>query len=263
MTTPNLRFRPSHSGAAFAAALVTSFALFSPMAEAAITVIGNSTFYQSGAGSDSQSHTLSYNPGATSTAIVVSVVMESNGAPSAVTFGGATMTPVVAASGSNVGIYYLNNPTTGSASDLTFNYSSVGTVNFIAFQAVSLNTSDLIEATATATDTDTGLTLAVPSSDSFVMAGFNFNQGAGGTTTSADSPLTALFGDYINSGGGGFGYAENVASGNQNYSFAFNAASGSSARRITAASFNVVPEPSAAALLGFGVIGLLMRRRRS
>jgi len=237
--------------------------LFASSSNAAITVLGNSSAYTSGSGSDNQPHTLSYDPGVSSTAIVVAVAMESNGSPVSVTFDGDALTPVLAASGSNVGLYYLNNPTTGSASNLVFDYTGVSTVNFIGFQAVSLQASGLIEDTATATDTDLDLTLSVLGADSFVMAGYNFNDGSGATTIGANAPLSPLFGGFINSGGAAFGYAEAVASGNQNYSFSLGGAGSPSQRRITAASFEVIPEPGSAALIGLGGLLAMLRRRRS
>ena len=238
MIIPCLKAIPHSIPLGIAIVFLQALSLASGVAE--ITVLGTSANYTSGAGSGGQTHSLSFDPGATSTAIVVAVVMEAGGAPSAVTFGGVPMEPAVAATGSNVGIYYLNNPTTGGPSDLVFDYSSVATVNFIAFKAVSLNASGTIESNATATDTDLDLTLPVPSSGNFVIAGLNFNNGAGSTTTQAAAPLTGMFGQFINSGGGSFGYAQNVASGNQDYSFTLGGGGAPVPRRITAASFNVV-----------------------
>lgn len=231
-------------------------------AHGAISVLGNSTAYTSGSGSGNQTHTLSYNPGVNSTAIVVAVAMESSGTPVSVTFDGAGLTPVVAASGSNVGLYYLNNPTTGGASNLVFNYTGVTTVNFIAFQVVSLQASGLIQDTAIATDADLDLTLSVPDAGSFVMAGYNFNNGSGATTISANSPLNGTYGAFINSGGAAFGYQEAVASGSQVYSFSLGGGGSPTARRITAASFAVVPEPGMPSLIGLAGVILLLRRRR-
>lgn len=248
---------------------IAALALTAGSAHAAITLLGNSTAYTSGAGSGGVPHTLSYNPGATSTAIVLALAMETGSGTPAVTFGGVPMVPVVAYDSSNVGIYYLNNPTVGAASDLTVNCTSIGTVNFIAFQVFSLNASDMIEATNTVTagrasvSTTSSVVLNVPSSGSFVMAGLNFNEGSSGVTVNAGSPLTETFGSFINSGGASFGYVNNVASGDQTYSFSVTGGNGTQVmRRTTVTSFNVVPEPSAALLLSLGTLGILIRRRR-
>jgi hypothetical protein len=227
---------------------------------AAISVVNSDSLINSSGASTA--YTLSFDPGASADAIVVAVIAETNASSGAVgvTFDGATLVPAFEFAGSNVGIYYLNNPTTGAASDLVVDFTTVTTMNGVGFAVTSLDTSDLIEATQVATTSgDPGalsVMIAVPSADSFVMAGFNTNGGA--ATASSDAPLTQLFGADLGSLGGTAGYENGVSAGDNTYTFT---ASGGP-RFAAAVSFNVIPEPSALGLLGGMVIFGFLRRRK-
>jgi len=235
---------------------------------------GTITFVNSGSlrpGADEIPYTLSFDPGASATAIVVAVVSETNGSPGdiPVTFDGIPLVPVLEMGGGRgIGFYYLNNPSTGGAFDLTVDYSSVGANNGQAFGIVSLNASNLIIPVTPVADISSpgsaalatlDVDLNVPFDDSFILAALNTNGGAAGAL--ADSPLVTLFQGDQGSLGGAAGYLAGVAAGNQTYSLTATGQGVGDSKRAAAVAFNVIPEPSVALLGCLGALALMRRRR--
>lgn len=208
---------------------------------AGILELGVSQAYTSGAGSEGRIHKLSYRPEKGTTAIVVLVATESSGKPGKVRFGQNDLIPVVEAEKSNVGVYYLNNPGTEQASDLVFDYTECTTLNFIAFQAISLRAAGEIRATASATGNIDRLLLQVPDNNSLVVSGFNFNEGGKPVEIAADGLMITTFGGQIHSGGAAFAYQNMVAAGDFTCSFRFSKIEDRSARKLTSVAFHDRP----------------------
>jgi len=180
-------------------------------------------------------YTLSFNAGATANKLVVVLTAESNAGAGAVhvTYNGVALTAAYKFTAAEVGVYYLDNPYTGGAADLTVDCTSVTTVNGVGFAAVSLSGAAAGDASAVATDSGTPLDvdINVPSPNSFVIAGFNAN---GSGATSANFSLAQIFGENIGSAEGSAGYENGVPAGNRTCKFASTA----TPRWITAAAFS-------------------------
>lgn len=205
-----------------------------------ISVLCTSDAYTSGQGSGNKAHVLSFDPGDQATAIIVIAAAETSGDAVSVQFNRVNMKQVIPLQRSNVGIYYLNGPAVGQASDLLVDYTGVETVNFIAFQAFSLRAAAGIQATASATDVDFDVSLEIPYDDNLVLAGFNFNEGP--ATPCADFLLLCTFGRHIFSGGASFGYQNYVRKGQHQFSFSTDKPTSKlKPRKVTAVSFHVAP----------------------
>jgi len=200
--------------------------------------------------------TLSFDAGATADKLIVHVSSEKSGEAFSVSYNGEALTLAAgSANGRNQGIYYLDNPFTGGAADLTVDMSGVTAVNGIAFGVVSISGSAPGVA-ATANDPSNSVTITPTVDGSFVMAGWGA-QGASGNG-SVDAPLTELYGGAIGSAEGGAGYINDVVAMPQSYSFS----GGNDPRGSGAAAFTPIPEPTTFALAAIGLLGLLACGRR-
>ncbi|MDT8391752.1 MAG: PEP-CTERM sorting domain-containing protein [Lentisphaeria bacterium] len=233
-------------------------------AKAAITAINSDYLTVGASATGGTPYNLSFDAGANATGLIAVVTSESNSSSMIVRYNGVDFDVAQAHTGSNVGIYYLNDPSTGGA----FNFTVQGngtTINFLGAAIVSVqSTLHTIVPTQVASETGNpaaaDVAINVPDSGSFVMAGFNLNNGASANTFVLDSPLTEIFSLFINSGGAGAGYQENVAAGINNYSYTYGGTL--APRTTTAASFMDIPEPSSMILTGLGLAGLCFRRVR-
>lgn len=243
-------------------------------APAAITVLGTDsavtagnsgpgdfTLTSEGPGNRDGIYSYSFNAGATSDMLVISLSGEwSSEAYSGVTYGGASMTLATQSSvGSGTSIWYLANPSaTGS---IAIDFTTKGTVNGIGLGIVSLNNSgqpiyldDGVSDSGT-----TSIDITTSHADSFVMFAGDANSTVG--SVSLNSPLTTIFAGPpdIGSNQAGAGYENGVAAGSNTYSWSPNTAE----RGISAAAFSAIPEPSVAGLFSsLLALGLLQRRRK-
>jgi PEP-CTERM motif len=258
---------PLISTKAVAVGLVSSTALFSGMAEGAITLLNTAsgaTSTSAGPGSfayDSTTkiYTLSYDAGATSDMLVLSVTVEKGSVGSfAISYGGSALTQAVTSGQNGASIWYLANPSaTGSISIDAF---TITTLNGFGIGIASLfGNGQEIGLTATGRSTNSTTVGITTVADSFVMVGADANNGINTTTPSMNAPLTQIYarGD-VGSSKSAAGYENAVAAGAQTYGFTPGSAE---ERGLAAAAFTVIPEPSTALLGGLGLLALLRRRR--
>jgi hypothetical protein len=240
--------------------IIAALAIGITSSQGAITFLNKATFTDVNTRTDSFSYTTTFDPNNAADALVLMFATESAAPTATVKFGTQDMVYAAGLVGNNpVAIYYLNSPSlTSQTVDVTITRPGGGNINGIGFSIFALNTTDDkdIEVVAFATDAVSALSIdiTVPIADSFVVAGFNSSAATGGA--SVNTPLTSLHNGDWGSLQGALGYQENVGVGTQTYSFTSAAATFSSA-----VAFNVVPEPSAALLGGFGLLALLRRRR--
>jgi len=163
------------------------------------------------------SQTLSFNAGPIADKLVVQVSSEKDNQPYGVTYNGAPLTLAIAgAGGRSADIWYLDNPFTGGAADITVDFSGVPTVNGVGIGAVSIagSAADFDVSAGSSAD---NVTINTTTAGSLVVAG-HVSNGTGGV--SADSPLNPIYGDSnIGSARGAAGYESGVAIGSPNFSF--------------------------------------------
>lgn len=182
-------------------------------AQAEITVVNTDSLVSASVG-DPKTGTLSFDAGATADKVIVQVSAEGQNV-SAITYHGDAFTEAAAGSGHSKGIFYLDNPYTGGAADLTVTLEA-GNSNGIAIGVVAISGS--APGAATAEDDSSGsVTLVVPVEGSFVVSGYGANGSGTVTLPSEHAPLYNS-GD-IGSAHGAAGYANGQAAGSQTYQF--------------------------------------------
>ncbi len=167
--------------------------------------------------------TLSFDAGEFADKLIVQVGSENSAGVPTVTYNGEALTSAAGtAIGRNEGIFYLDDPFTGGAADLTVDMSGITTVNGISLGAVSvIGTDSGVDATASNGASDVMITTTT--AGSFVVAGHASN---GGGSVTADSPLNPIYEiNNIGSARGAAGYESGVAVGLPSYSFSGTGAS--------------------------------------
>ena len=159
----------------------------SAMAQIAVV---NSASLVSAVADDPKSAVLSFNAGATANKLIVQVSAEGQEVDS-ITYQGVALTQAAAgtASGRNKGIFYLDNPFTGGAAELSVSLG-VGTSNGIAIGVVSVSGAAPGVAAAALADGARSVSLTVPVSGSFVVGGYAAN---GNGTITLPGGHTAIY----------------------------------------------------------------------
>jgi hypothetical protein len=155
---------------------ISGLAAMAGSAMAQITVV-NTGSVVSAVADDPKTALLSFNAGATSNKRIVQVSAEGQEVDS-ITYQGVALSQVAAGAGRNRGIFYLDNPFTGGAADLSVTLGE-GISNGIAVGVVSVSGAAPGVAAAALADSASSVTLTVPVSGSFVVGGYASN----GTST--------------------------------------------------------------------------------
>ena len=185
-------------------------------AAAQITVVNTSSLV-SAVADDPKTALLSFNAGATANKLIVQVSAEGQEVDS-ITYQGVALTQAVAGtpSGRNKGIFYLDNPFTGGAAQLSVTLG-VGTSNGIAIGVVSVSGAAPGVAAAALADGARSVTLTVPVSGSFVVGGYAAN-GSGPITLPGGH--TAIYNSTnIGSANAAASYANAQSAGSRTYSY--------------------------------------------
>lgn len=207
-------------------ALILVLAMGSTADAALINVLNSGSKVSPGA----NTATLSFDAGATADKLVVQLSAETSAGPTVVTYNGTPLTLAAGTvDGRNKGIWYLDNPYTGGAADLTVDMTGIGTVNGIGLGVVSISGSAPGVA-ATAVSTTSSVTITPTAADNFVLAGFGAQGGADGA---ANAPLAPIYGGDIGSAAGAAGRQIGVGAALQTYSFS----GGDTPRTSNAAAF--------------------------
>lgn len=204
-------------------------------------------------------HTVSFDAGAADKLIVTLNAETGGGTTASITFDGDALTLVAGTPGNrNKGIYYLDNPFTGGAADLTIDMTSFGTVNGIGFGIVSIAGSlDGVESGNTAGGLSVDLTPTI--ADSFVVTTYSSNAGSIPTVPAGHTRLYTN--GNIGSADGAAAYLNGVAAGLQTITYGQGSPSSNQTSGAVFAPAPV-PEPSSAALIGLGGPALILRRRK-
>ncbi len=165
-------------------AAISGLAAMAGSAMAQITVV-NTGSVVSPVADDPTTAVLSFNAGATANKLIVQVSAEGQEVDS-ITYQGVALTQAAAGtpSGRNKGIFYLDNPFTGGAADLSVTLG-VGTSNGIAIGVVSVSGAAPGVAAAALADGASSVTLTVPVSGSFVVGAYASNNTVGTITLPA------------------------------------------------------------------------------
>lgn len=185
-------------------------------AMAQISVVNTGSLV-SAAADDPKTALLSFNAGATANKLIVQVSAEGQDVDS-ITYQGVALTQAAAgtASGRNKGIFYLDNPFTGGAADLSVTLG-VGTSNGIAIGVVSVAGAAPGVATAALADGARSVTVTVPVSGSFVVGGYAAN---GSGTITLPGAHTAIYNSTnIGSANAAASYANAQTIGSKTYSY--------------------------------------------
>ena len=181
---------------------------------AQITVV-NTGSVVSPVADDPKTAVLSFNAGAAANKLIVQVSAEGQEVDS-ITYQGVALTQAVAGTGRNLGIFYLDNPFTGGAAQLSVSLG-VGTSNGIAIGAVSVSGAAPGVAAAALADGARSVTLTVPVSGSFVVGGYAAN-GSGAITVPGGH--TAIYNSTnIGSANAAASYANAQAIGSKTYTY--------------------------------------------
>ena len=197
-------------------AAISGLAAMAGSAIAQITVV-NTGSAVSAVADDPKTAVLSFNAGATANKLIVQVSAEGQDVDS-ITYQGVALTQAAAgtASGRNKGIFYLDNPFTGGAADLSVSLG-VGISNGIAVGVVSVAGAAPGVAAAALADGARSVTLTVPVSGSFVVGGYAAN-GTGTITLPAGH--TAIYNSTnIGSANAAASYANAQTAGSKTYSY--------------------------------------------
>jgi hypothetical protein len=180
--------------------------------------------------------TLSFNAGAKADKLVVGISSEASGGAIVVTHNGDPLTFIPGSnSGRQQGIWYLDDPFTGGAANLTVDMSAKGVVNGIAFGVVPITKSKPGFAEVASTTTNS-VSLTPTKKGSLVLVNYGTQ---GGSRALALSPLVQLYGRVsIGSAEGAAGYVDCVPASLQTYSFS----GGGSPMGVGAAAF--APDPT-------------------
>ncbi len=198
---------------------LAGFALSALPATAQISVV-NTSFLDEVA--NQTSYTLSFDAGNGGTAdkLIVSAGSESVADITGITYNGAPLTLIPntgnPASGRNRGIWYLDNPFSGGAADIVVSGDVVSAFSHMRLGVASISGS----APGAAIGNIAGaasVSLNVPVNNSFVFAAHASNGVSPATT--ADAPLTPIFGVTGDSANMAAGYENLVAAGLATYSF--------------------------------------------
>ncbi|MCU0777640.1 MAG: Ig-like domain-containing protein [Akkermansiaceae bacterium] len=164
---------------------------------------------------DPKTALLSFNAGASANKLIVQVSAEGQNVAS-ITYQGVPLTEAVAGSGRNMGIYYLDNPFTGGAADLSVILGE-GVTGGIAVGVVSISGAAPGAAVSAVANGAATVTLTVPVSGSFVVGGYADN---GSGTITLPSGHTALYNSNdIGSAHAAASYANAQPSGSRTYAF--------------------------------------------
>ncbi len=179
--------------------------------------------------------THSFNAGAAADLLIVTISSEKSGEPYSVSYNGVDLTLAISGSaGSSADIWYLDDPFTGGAANLTVDFTGVGTVNGYGMSILSLSSGgQAVEVHATAASAEGfhgNVSLETTASESFVVAAYNGN---GSDSVTVSGPLTESYASSnIGSAVGAAGYQANVTASIHAYSFSSN-----SPRSTVAAAF--------------------------
>ena len=166
---------------------------------------------------DPKTALLSFNAGATANKLIVQISAEGKDVDS-ITYQGVALTQAAAGttSGRNKGIFYLDNPFTGGAADLSVTLGE-GASNGLAVGVVSVSGAAPGVAAAALADAASSVTLKVPVSGSFVVGGFAAN---GSGTITLPGGHTAIYNSTnIGSAHAAASYANGQTAGSRTYSY--------------------------------------------
>lgn len=201
---------------------------------------------------------VSFDAGATADKLIVTLSSEASAGTPSITYAGTPLQQVPGTGGlRNMGIWYLDNPSTSGSADLIFNMTDFDAVNGIGFAIIS------VSGTAPGVDvgdnaSDLSVSLSPSTANSFVVTSFGSN---GGQNVSGPAGHTLMYQGNIGSARGAASYVNAVPSGLQTYTYAQVSPTGHSA---SAAAFSpAIPEPSTFTLLTIGTLLLLHRRRKT
>jgi methionine-rich copper-binding protein CopC len=180
---------------------------------AQITVV-NSGSLVSPVADDSKTVLLSFHAGAANK-LIVQVSAEGQNVAS-ITYRGVALTPVITGTGRNRGIYYLDNPFTGGAANLSV-IMDEGITNGIAVGVLSVSGAAPGDATVAMANAASSVTLSVPVSGCLVVSGYADN-GSGAITLPAGH--TAIYNSTnIGSADAAAGYATGQTVGSRTYAY--------------------------------------------
>ncbi|MCU0786443.1 MAG: hypothetical protein MUF81_20850, partial [Verrucomicrobia bacterium] len=197
------------------AVAITALAVTAGSAVAQIAVVNTGSLV-SPVADDPKTAVLSFNAGATANKLIVQVSAEGQDVAS-IAYQGVALSPAVGPSGRTKGIFYLDDPFTGGAADLSITLGE-GPSNGIAVGVVSISGAAPGVATVALTNTATSVTLAVPVSGSFVVSGYAAN---GSGTITLPAGHTALYNSSnIGSAHAAAGYANAQPAASRTYAYA-------------------------------------------
>ncbi len=195
-------------------AAISGLAAMAGSVMAQITVV-NSSSVVSAVADDPKTALLSFNAGATANKLIVQVSAEGQNV-AAITYGGVALTPVITGTGRNRGIYYLDNPFTGGAANLSVTMEE-GITKGIGVGVVSVSGAGPGDATAALANATSSVTLAVPVSGSLVVSGYADN---GSGTITLPAGHTAIYNSTnIGSADAAAGYATGQTVGSRTYTY--------------------------------------------
>ncbi len=259
--------RTSHRFLAIAATVVA--AILADSAQATIVAVNDGFFGGSAPGA---TVTQSVTVGAGADMLIVLTSSELGGLtspPMTVTYGGVGMNFAVG-NLVNSAIWYLDLATPGiSGTNVVVNMSGYGTRNGFAAGWVSIDGSlgvgESIALATTGTSASQSNTVSLTTTtETFNVVNFNGNNTSGSITVNSPNPTVIYTDTDIGSARAAAAYQQNATAGLNTYEWTLSTDTPPAAnyRRIDAAAFVVVPEPTTLALLGAGAVGGLLALRR-
>lgn len=245
-------------------AAIASLLLATGTGQAAITFVSSGSFGGSAPGT---TVTSSITTGAGADMLVVMTASELGGTgPMTVTYGGVSMN-LATGTLTTSAIWYLDLSTPGiTGTNVVVNMSGYSTRNGFAAGWVTMDGNlavgeSIALHSTNFSDANTNTVSLTTTVETFNVVNFNGNGSTG--TIAVGSPLTQIYQDTnIGSARSAAGRQSGVAAGTSNYQWTLTGGTlPGDYRRIDAAAFAVVPEPSAALLGGLGLLVLLRRRR--
>ncbi len=195
-------------------AAISGFAAMAGSVMAQITVVNTGSLV-SAVADDPKTALLSFNAGASANKLIVQVSAEGQAVDS-ITYQGVALSRATAGTGRNLGIFYLDNPFTGGAADLSVTLG-VGISNGIAVGVVSVSGAAPGVAVAASANGASSVTLTVPVSGSLVVSGYASN---GNGTITLPSGHTAIYNSTnIGSSNAAASYANTQTAGSRTYSY--------------------------------------------